>query len=195
MNQQQNMQSNLASGFRNNAPAPGNPTPQPRPQPQYRQPQVNLQSVPPEVLNSIRNQLLDEMNGPIAPIANGGEIAEVNGGDDSFGLFGFSLQRKYVYIIGCIFLLIVGYYLWKWYNSKPTNKNNEDTDDEESESDYEDDIEFDGMLGYPEGPNKQNKLMQEQLMQQQLMQQQLMQQQMMQRKLAEQQKKTKDTEE
>ena len=176
---QQNIQPNLAAGFRNNAP----PNPQlqmPRQPQQPMAPQrVNLQSVPPEILHSIRNQLLEEMNAPFVPQL---PVDVQGGGDDSYSIFGFALQRKYVYIIACILLIVLGYYLWKWYTGKPS-KQSKNNDDDEEESEYDEDLEFDGMLGYPDqGP--QNKLMQ-----QQIMQQQLMQQQMMQRKMAEQQAK------
>lgn len=181
---QQHMQPNLAAGFRNNTPA-NQPQPLPRGPPpmqggQPMRPQhVNLQTVPPEVLQSIRTQLLEEMNGGGPQGPNPNPIpGDINVGDDSYSILGFSLQRKYVYIIACILLLIVGYYLWKWYTSKPAPVV---ADDDESE-DEEQDFEFDGMLGYPD------QAQQNRLMQQQLMQQQLMQQQMMQRKLAEQQK-------
>lgn len=175
---QQNIQPNLAAGFQNNAPGPQ--VPQVPQVPQMPRPRhVNLQTVPPEIIQSVRTQLLEQMNGnPQGPMQPnpvlGPEVV-----DDAYNLFGFSLQRKYVYIIVTIFLLVVGYYLWKWYNARPLS---DDEDDDESE--YDEDLEFDGMLGYPDMANQQNKLMQ-----QQLMQQQLMQQQMMQRKLAEQQQK------
>jgi hypothetical protein len=182
MNQQQNIQSNLAAGFQNNVHT------NPQIQSKYRQPQVNLNTVPPEVLNSIKTQLLDQMQQGQGQMQNNIPVNNPDTGvgvrvDDAYSLLGFSLQRKYVYIIGCILLLGVGYYLWKWYNSKPIDED----DESEYEDDDDDDMEFDGMLGYPNTNNQQDQ--QNRLMQQQLMQQQLMQQQMMQRKLAEQQQK------
>ena len=175
-----NPQANLPAGFTNNISV----NPQiPRQVPQIRPPQVNLQSVPPEVLNSIRSQLLEQMhdggNGPVA------EVPVLNN-DDSYSLLGFALQKKYVYIILFLLLLVVGYYVWKWY-TKPSKNDDLDEDDEDDEDEDDEDLPFDGMAGYPSAENKQ--LMQQQLMQQQLMQQQLMQQQ---RKMAEQQKNAKD---
>ena len=59
---------------------------------------------------------------------------EVANEGDSFNVFGQSIQKKYVYILGVLLLLAVGYFVWKWYS----NKKQKDEDDDEEDEDEED---------------------------------------------------------
>jgi hypothetical protein len=72
------------------------------------------------------------------------EVADTN----VFSIFGQSIQKKYIYIVLFLVLLLVAYLIWKWYNKKGgKNKNND------SESFEDDDEEF---SGYPPNQNNPN---------------------------------------
>ena len=76
---------------------------------------------------------------------NAGNLLKTSEGDNTMKIFGQSIQKKYVYIIGFIVLVIIGYFIYKWYFTKKTStqeSDDEDEDDEEDEVNYENQLQF-----------------------------------------------------
>lgn len=86
--------------------------------------------------------------------------------ENAITVLGMAFQKKYFYLFVGLIVLVVGYFLWKWYSGKGNKKkrfmNNDDDDDDDEEED--DDESFDMM------PNQNQLLMQQMLQQQQLQQ-------------------------
>lgn len=68
---------------------------------------------------------------PIPSIASSGSIS----------ILGFTLSRTQLYIIGAILVLIVGYFLWRWYKTReqfdPDSDDVNETDKKEEFKEFE----------------------------------------------------------
>lgn len=51
----------------------------------------------------------------------------------SISLLGLTLSRTQLYIIGAILLVLVGYFLWRWYKSREQFESDEDSDDQKED--------------------------------------------------------------
>jgi cbb3-type cytochrome oxidase subunit 3 len=154
--QQVNPSPNIVAGFKNNiGPATQNfqmppqqipvltqlqPLPQPLPQPVLTQPlpqphsQPQLQPQP---------QLQLQQVDPVTQVT--GAITQVVTVTDTYSIFGYDLQKKYIYIAFVILFGICVYFLWKWWYGpkkmskkgkyQPEEMEEEYTEEEEEEED------------------------------------------------------------
>ena len=65
-------------------------------------------------------------------------------------IFGITIKKNYVYLIGILLLVAVGYILWKWYKGKGNSK--EDDDSENASDVSEDDSSVDPRLKHMSNP-------------------------------------------
>lgn len=70
------------------------------------------------------------------PAPNASVIPSMPQVPSSMNIFGFTLSKTQLYILGAILLLIVGYFLWRWYKSRESFDQDDDqdqtTDDKET---------------------------------------------------------------
>jgi len=153
--QQVNPSPNIVAGFKNNiGPATQNfqmpppqqipvltqlqPLPQQLPQPQL-QPQLQPQ---PQSQPQLQLQQVD----PVTQVT--GAITQVVTVTDTYSIFGYDLQKKYIYIAFVILFGICVYFLWKWwYGPKKVGKKGkyqpEEMEEEYTEEDEEEEEEED----------------------------------------------------
>jgi hypothetical protein len=113
---------NIVSGFKNNNFLP----PTPLPIPQQQAPSVNQVQLPPPQTQMQLDQIVQQQ---IVP--------DLTPDVDTMSIFGFALQKKYVYIAIVIILGILAYFLWKWwYGPKKSKRRGQ------KEEQYEDDNEM-----------------------------------------------------
>jgi len=62
---------------------------------------------------------------PSVPSVSSIPTVNIPGGSDFLVVFGQSIPKTYIYIIGVVLIVIVGYLLYNWYN-----KNKDEDDDE-----------------------------------------------------------------
>lgn len=92
--------------------------------------------------SSINNYIRDKHvnNNPITR-PNERDIDNVDAGvtnpANTMVIFGQTIQKKYVYILGAILLLVVSYYAWKWYTNKKSKEDDDEDDDEDNEQEDE----------------------------------------------------------
>jgi hypothetical protein len=67
-----------------------------------------------------------------------GDINDFKVEKNAIEIFGKTLSKKYVYIIGAVVIAVLLYFLWKWYNKK--------NDIEEEDHDEEDDVNYDQQM-------------------------------------------------
>jgi hypothetical protein len=120
--QQPNLPPNIAAGFKNSI---GPSVQNYPPLPQMQIPQVPQVPVPTQIVQTLAP---DPMSIPM--IAAPDAIVPVN--LDVYSIFGYELQKKYLYIGFIIVLGIMAYFLWKWWvGPKKTKKGRVPQDVEE----------------------------------------------------------------
>lgn len=140
---------NLAAGFKNNI---GCPVPQgsignvmnQSGQPNLQQVQIpqniGMQMMQPQLHHPQMNNYPNMVNQCAGTDAN------------TISIFGQMFQKKYFYLFIVFILLIIGYFVWKWYSGK--KKDNDDDEDEENE-----DFGYDQQMMPPMGPGSMNPQM------------------------------------
>lgn len=62
---------------------------------------------------------------------------------DSLSIFGKSIPKKYIYIIGVILLIVIGYFAWSFFMKKGSKSKDNKENDSESESNDENESQYD----------------------------------------------------
>lgn len=88
---------------------------------------IGTQRIPAPTLQVPKMPVPEVPVAPALPIENvGGQMVETG----VINLFGQEFQKKHVYILGLVVVLVVGYLVYRWYS-----KSGSDDDDEEDEMD------------------------------------------------------------
>jgi hypothetical protein len=129
---------NLVSGFKNNIAFPTQqPTMSvgqlPSPVPQIQVPQMQIPLSPPVQAPQMQVQQVPQMQQmtqyvpqQMMPIQSN-IVTDV----DVYNIFGQAIQKKYVYGLLIIVLIVFGYLLWSWYNRKSVSDDEEDGEEDD----------------------------------------------------------------
>jgi len=126
--------SNLAAGLQNVPKVPNNSVPvnvaPSAPQPTFNapvhQPQMPQVQVPRGQPLGVPQQLSH-----VQAVPQANNVPVPQGGGDTMTIFGQTLPKKYVYVIGALLLLAVAYYLYKYFNKGEDDEEDIDTEDDE----------------------------------------------------------------
>ena len=129
---------NIVAGFKNNIvpQMPQQPQisqmPQQMPQQLLPAPEIPQAIIPQQIIPQTPQQIIPQPSQQITvPL-------------DAYAIFGYEIQKKYMYIIMIIVLGLVAYFVWKWlYGPKKSRKHRipvEEHEEEEEEEEEEDDV-------------------------------------------------------
>ena len=102
-------------------------------------PILNTPYVNPSINHSVNPSINHSVNPSINPTVNSyvNQVGAVTPSTvDVFNILGHDLPKKYVYAVGLIVVLVVGYFLWNWYNKKNNGVEDESDSEDDSEISY-----------------------------------------------------------